>query len=69
MAVIDDLKAAKASIAAELAAISIAPKASYSIDGQAVNWVEYHDSLVRRIESINKLIQAEEPWLLVSGVL
>ena len=59
MAVIDSLTTAKAQIAANLAAITLNPKPTYSVDGQSVSWSEYHAMLAEQMARINDLIQVE----------
>jgi len=59
MAVIDDLTAAKAQVAANLKAITLAPKPSYSIDGENVSWSELFASYTEQLANLNRLIQEE----------
>lgn len=59
MAVIDDLIAAKANVSGQLAAMTVSPKPTYSINGQSVTWQSHFDSLVTKLENLNKLIQVE----------
>jgi hypothetical protein len=59
VAVIDNLNASKANIAAILARITADPKPSYSIDGQSVSWESYFSMLTDKLEKLNQLIQIE----------
>lgn len=63
---IDNLKARRTAIIAELAAITTA-KPTYSKDGQSVNWTEYRKGLYEELEAIGLLLQQlEGPIMVVS---
>lgn len=51
---------------ANLDAATAAPKPSYSIDGESVDWTTYTDRLLVRIEQLNKLIVARSPYFIVT---
>jgi thymidylate synthase len=38
------------------------PKPSYSLDGESYQWSEWREAAGRKIEQLNKLIQAEKPF-------
>lgn len=59
MAVIDNLNQAKSNISAILAEITANPQPSYSIDGQSVSWESYFNTLVEKLDRLNRLIQVE----------
>ncbi len=60
MAAIDDLKTAKANIAARLAAITADPKPSYTVGDQTFQWNEYFEKLTAQLKEINLLISIED---------
>ena len=64
--VAENLKTAKANYAKQLADLSLNPKPSYIIDGQNVAWKLHQDMLLAAIASIDRLLQAEEPYQLHS---
>lgn len=67
MAVVDNLIARKAAIAAELA---VGPsKPSYTLNGQNVQWTEYRKSLLDELVQLNILINQEQPWLIRTQAL
>lgn len=44
-----------------LALESVAPKPTYNVDGQTVDWTAYRASLIKTIEGLNMLIQMFDP--------
>jgi len=43
------------------------PKPSYSLDGESYSWTEWREAVLRKVTSLNTLIQQEEgPWCLRS---
>ena len=42
------------------------PKPSYSVHGHSFSWTEYQDYLVRSIAAVNRLLQAQDPFEIVS---
>ncbi len=56
----ENLRAAKSSLLAKIAAVSASPKLSYSIDGQSVDHNAYRRSLLAEVGEIDKLIQAAQ---------
>lgn len=52
----------KSQTLAILAEITVSPKPSYNIDGQAVSWTEYRESLQRTIDWCNQQAISEEPF-------
>jgi hypothetical protein len=54
---LNNLLQARSNIAAQLAAMTGAPKPTYSIDGENVSWTDHFNSLVQRSKEINELIQ------------
>src|SRR4051812_40816971 len=65
--VLANLEAAKASLATQVALEAAyceahGPKPSYSLDGESYQWVEWREACLRKIEALNRLIQAERPY-------
>lgn len=58
--VLENLNASKANLSAWLADITTNPKPNYSIDGKSVSWQSLFDSIMGKIEAVNKLIAVEE---------
>ena len=56
---LDTLNTIKSQILADLAAITLNPQPSYSLDGQSVSWESYQAMLIDKLERINQLIQVE----------
>ena len=56
---LENLEAIKSNYLTVLAADSVSPQPSYSIDGQSVNRDQWRDSLMAKIKDINDLIQFE----------
>jgi hypothetical protein len=59
-----NLQALKSNLIAALAnesayQVSYGAKPSYQIDGEQVQWTEYRDRMIDKIETLNKLIQVE----------
>lgn len=63
---LENLTTSRDNIAARIAEITAENKPSYSINGQAVSWAEYMDALVKQLEYLNKLINAQSPYFIVS---
>jgi hypothetical protein len=57
-----DLVATRDNIAIQLADLTANPKPTYSIDGQEVDWDTHFRTLSERLESLNRAIQAAEPF-------
>lgn len=55
----ENLASIKANVLATLAEITANPKPTYSIDGKVVSWTEYQEMWMRRLETVNNLINAE----------
>ncbi len=49
-----------------IAEITSAPKPSYNIDGQSVNWSDYLEQLQKTVEWCDRMIAAEEPVEIIS---
>jgi hypothetical protein len=62
MADIDRLKTIKTQVLALLEDLTVNPKPSYNLDGQEVSWMEYQKMLFARLEGLNELIAADEPF-------
>jgi hypothetical protein len=54
---LNNLIQARSNIAAQMAAMTAAPKPTYNIDGENVSWTDHWNSLVQRSKEINELIQ------------
>src|SRR6266446_5663964 len=57
--VLDNLNAAKANIAVNLAAITAVPKPSYQLDGESYSWSEYYQILTDQMINLDRAIQRE----------
>jgi len=66
MAAIDNIILARDQIAVNLAAETASPKPSYSIDGEAVDWVTWAKSQQDRIEQLNRTINAMRPYVVTT---
>jgi hypothetical protein len=65
-----DLKAARANCVNLLLQITASPQPSYNVHSHSFSWSEYHDMLVREIETLGRLITQQEPTEVVSqGIL
>ena len=42
------------------------PKVTYSLDGESYQWSEWEEASLRKIEAINRLIQQQQPYCVVS---
>ncbi len=62
MADVDDLKTIKTQVIALLKDLTVNPKPSYDIDDQEISWAEYQKMLFDRLDGLNKLIAADEPF-------
>lgn len=62
MADIDDLKTIKTQVISLLKDLTVNPKPSYDLDGQKVSWAEYQQMLFARLDVLNQLIAADEPF-------
>lgn len=70
MAVIDDLNAAYANVAANLKAITLNPKPSYNVDGKQVQWKELFETYTGQLQSIEQAIQrAGGPFMIETKVV
>lgn len=58
----DNLATIRDNYAAALAADSVSPQPSYSIDGKSVSRNEWRDSLLRQIKELNELILLASPY-------
>jgi biopolymer transport protein ExbD len=56
----------KAQALANMAAITVSPKPSYTIDGQTISWGEYLTQLQRTIDWCNEQAAVDEPFEIVS---
>jgi hypothetical protein len=63
---LENLTTARDNVAARLVEITADKKPSYSIDGQSVSWSEYFDTLTKQLDQLNKLINAQNPYFIVS---
>jgi hypothetical protein len=55
--ILENLETALANAVTEMAELSAKKKASYSVDGQGVQWDSHIERLERQIEFLNKQIQ------------
>lgn len=58
----EQLATIKSQALANLVAITANPKPTYDIDGQEVDWNEYHKMLTAQVKSANELLAAETPF-------
>jgi len=42
------------------------PKPTYSLDGENYSWDQWRDAVIARIERLNQLINAAQPYCVVS---
>jgi hypothetical protein len=57
MAVLDDLNAAYANVAAQLNSMTINPKPTYSVDGVSYSWGQHFEDLTNQSMVIEQMIQ------------
>lgn len=62
------LQTIKTNLLTILSDLSANPKPSYSIDGQSVSWSEYFSMVSDQLDKINALINAENPYCIISQV-
>lgn len=64
MAVIDDLLATKANLAAEMRLITSPGNRSttYTVNGRTYDWLGYRKMLMEQIQAINEQINVENPF-------
>jgi hypothetical protein len=55
--VLDNLTAAKANVAANLAAMTASPKPNYSLDGESYSWAELFDIYMRQLLTLDEAIE------------
>ena len=60
------LSAIKQNLLNRIAEVTSKPKPNYNIDGQQVSWQSYLDSLFKKLDLIDKQINAAEPFEVVS---
>lgn len=60
MGYLDNLTQTRLQISQQLAAVTAAPKPSYSVNGQQVSWTEYTRMLTEQLTKINAAIAAGE---------
>ena len=61
-----ELRTIRDQIIANLKAETLSPKPSYSIDGESVDWTTWAKSQQDRLEQLNKMIVALEPYFLAT---
>lgn len=66
---LQNLFTARDQVAANIVAITLTPKPSYSIDGVSVPWAEYLASQTKALDELNKLIISMQPYRLASVAL
>jgi hypothetical protein len=66
MAAVDNLILARDHIAANLAAETLNPKPSYSIDGESVDWTSWAKIQQDRIQQLNTIINSMQPYFVVT---
>lgn len=59
-----DLRIIRDQIIANVKAESATPKPSYSIDGESVDWTTWAKAQQDRIEQLNRMINAVDPYIL-----
>jgi 23S rRNA A2030 N6-methylase RlmJ len=68
MALADDLQTMVTNWSAALVADSTSPQPSYSLDGKDVKRDEWRDGLFKKILEANKMINALNPYVVVTKV-
>jgi len=66
MTQVADLRAIRDQIVANLKAESLSPKPSHSIDGESVDWTTWAKVQQDRIEQLNRMINAVDPYFLAT---
>jgi len=66
MTTLEDLLEIKANLVLAIKTATASPKPNYSIDGQSVSWSTYLDSLWAKLNNVNAMIAAEQPFEIVS---
>ena len=61
-----DCRIIRDQIVANIKAESLSPKPSYSIDGESVDWTTWAKAQQDRIEQLNRMINAVDPYFLVT---
>jgi hypothetical protein len=61
-----DLRIIRDQIIANVKAESATPKPSYSIDGESVDWTTWAKAQQDRIEQLNRMINAVDPFILTT---
>ena len=67
----DHLEAIKASLLVSLASETAyqeanGPRPDYSLDGESYQWTAWREAVLRKVETLNRLIQQERPFFLSS---
>jgi len=68
MAALDDLTAARDSLAAKIASVMANPRPSYSVDGRSFSWTEYRASLLRELKDLQAAINMMDPYTIATQV-
>lgn len=63
---LENLQTIRTNLISALVTQSASPQPSYNIDGQAMSWNEYRQSLLTQIGQLDALIGAEEPFEIVT---
>ena len=61
-----DVRTIRDQIIANVKAESASPKPSYSIDGESVDWTTWAKAQQDRIEQLNRMINAVDPYFLAT---
>lgn len=61
-----DLRTIRDQIIANVKAESASPKPSYAIDGESVDWTTWAKAQQDRIEQLNRMINAVDPYILAT---
>ena len=67
----EQLETIKASLLASLASETAyqeanGPRPDYSLDGESYSWASWREAVLRKVETINRLIQQEQPYFISS---
>ena len=68
---VQQLETIKASLLASLVSETAyqelnGPRPDYNLDGEGYQWVAWREAVLRKVETINRLIQQEQPYFLSS---
>ena len=68
---VQQLETIKASLLASLVSETAyqelnGPRPDYSLDGESYQWAAWREAVLRKVETINRLIQQEQPYFLSS---